>query len=167
MSKKYIKLIGPVFHNNDEYPADAVLAIPECITEQEADRLIRLGAAEICVPFVTENSNPTNQNNSNTVLSVAEMTKSQCTAELTAAGVSFVKGLKIAELQKLVSDYRNSLLEKSNVADESDDDEFDINTLTREQLELELTARAIEFTAEQSDDELRQLLIDDESDNDD
>ena len=167
MSKKYIKLIGPVFHNNEEYPADTVLAIPECITEAEADRLIRLGVAEVYASFVTENSNPANQNNSNSVLSVAEMTKSQCAAELTAAGVSFAKGLKIAELQQLVSDYRNSLLEKSNGADESDDDDLDINSLSREQLELELTARAIEFTAEQSDDELRQLLIDDESDDDD
>ena len=53
------------------------------------------------------------------------------------------------------------------IDDESNGDgELDINSLTREQLELELTARAIEFNAAQTDDELRQLLIDDESNGD-
>lgn len=160
MSKKYIKLVGPVFHNNDEYPADTVLAIPEYITEQEAERLIRLGAAETCVPFVTENSNnnPTNQNNSNNILLVAEMTKKQCQTELTAAGIVFDKKSNLAELQKLVLKLREAIENNSPA---------DIGALPRGELESELTARAIEFTAEQSDDELRQLLIDDESDDDD
>lgn len=158
MSKKYIKLIGPVFHNNNEYPANAVLAIHKCITEQEANRLIRLGVAEIYVPLVTENSNPTNQNNSNTVLPVAEMTKSQCAAELTAAGIVFNKKSNLAELQKLVLELREAIENSSHA---------DISALPRSELEKELVARAIEFTAEQSDDELRQLLIDDESDDDD
>lgn len=162
MSKKYIKLIGPVFHNKKEYTADAVLAIPQCITELEADRLIRLGIAEICVPFITENA--TNQNNSNKT-SVAEMIKLDCQNELTKAGVQFDKKASRAELQKLVFEHRKSLEEQVEQSDDTYDD-IDINLLTRDELETELTARAIEFTAEQSDDELRQLLIDDESDND-
>ncbi|MFQ1042842.1 hypothetical protein [Gilliamella sp. CG16] len=145
MSKKYIKLIGPVFHNNDEYPADTVLAIPEYITEQEAERLIRLGAAETCVPFVTENSNnnPTNQNNSNNILLVAEMTKKACQTELTAAGIVFDKKSNLAELQKLVLKLRETI-ENNTPAD--------ISALPRGELESELTARAIEFTAEQDDE---------------
>ncbi|MCX8731180.1 hypothetical protein J3U66_12400 [Gilliamella sp. B2969] len=155
MSKKYIKLIGPVFHNYIEYTTNSILSIPDDITESEADRLIKLGAAKYETVTVVFTKSATKS-------LINDMTKKQCQEELTAAGIVFDKKLNLAELQKLVSDHRTT----SKITDESDDDEFDINTLTREQLELELTARAIEFTAEQSEDELRQLLIDDESDND-
>jgi len=86
------------------------------------------------------------------------MTKAQCQTELTAAGIEFKKNANLAELQKLVNDHRESL--KQPGAKRNDDDEYDINLLTREQLESELTARAITFSSEQSDDELRQLLRD-------
>lgn len=170
MSKKYIKLLGPVFHDGIEYKADTVLTISETITESEAERLIRLGAAEIYTPIVIPETGfiPKNPDDSDKIPPVTGMTKAQCQNELTAAGIEFKKNANLAELQKLVNDHRESLKQPgANGNDDDDDDEkLDINSLTREQLELELTARAIEFSSEQSDDELRQLLIDDESNDD-
>lgn len=171
MSKKYIKLLGSVFHDGIEYKADTVLTISETITESEADRLIRLGAAEIYTPIVIpETCFTPKKTNDSDIPPVTGMTKAQCQAELTAAGIGFKKNANLAELQKLVNDHRESLKQvgdNGNDGDDDDDDEnLDINSLTREQLELELTARAIEFSSEQSDDELRQLLIDDESNDD-
>lgn len=148
MSKnKHIKLLGPVFHDDTEYAANSILSIPNDITETEAERLIKLGAAEYeTVVFAGSHvETPTLG-----TLLIDDMTKKQCQEELTAAGIEFDKKAKLDELQKLVSEHRKSL--------ETDDD--DISKLKREELEAELTARAIEFTAEQSDDELRQLLID-------
>lgn len=171
MSKKYIKLLGSVFHDGIEYKADTVLTISETITESEADRLIRLGAAEIYTPIVIPETGfiPKNPDDSDKISPVTGMTKSQCQAELTAAGIEFKKNANLAELQKLVNDHRESFKQpddNGNDGDDDDDEKLNINSLTREQLELELTARAIEFSSEQSDDELRQLLVDDESDDD-
>lgn len=175
MSKKYIKLLGPVFHDGIEYKSDTVLTISETITEDEAERLIRLGAAEIYTPIVIpETCFTPKKTNDSDIPPVTGMTKAQCQAELTAAGIEFKKNANLAELQKLVNDHRESLKQvgdngNDNDGDDDDDDDdekLDINSLTREQLELELTARAIEFSSEQSDDELRQLLIDDESNGD-
>lgn len=170
MSKKYIKLLGPVFHDGIEYKSDTVLTISETITESEAERLIRLGAAEIYTPIVIPETSfiPKNPDDSDKILPVTGMTKSQCQNELTEAGIEFKKNANLAELQKLVNDHRESLKQPGNDDDDDDDDDekLDINSLTREQIELELTARAIEFSSEQSDDELRQLLIDDESNDD-
>lgn len=160
MSKKYIKLLGSVFHDGIEYKADTVLTISETITESEAERLIRLGAAEIYTPIVIPETcfTPKKIDDSDKVPPVSGMTKAQCQTELTAAGIEFKKNANLAELQKLVNDHRESL--KQPGAKRNDDDEYDINLLTREQLESELTARAITFSSEQSDDELRQLLSD-------
>lgn len=161
MSKKYIILLSPVFHDQVEYQVGTVLTISETITEHDAERLIQLGAAQYYTSIVIpENTLPNDSNNSNNIPPVTGLTKSQCQAELTAAGVEFKKTANLAELQKLVNDYRESL--KQSGANGNDDDEIDITLLSREQLESELTARAIEFRSEQSDDELRQLLIDDE-----
>lgn len=167
MSKKYIKLLGPVFHDGIEYKADMVLTISETITESEAERLIRLGAAESYTPiFIPEKGFlPKKPDDSDKITPVTGMTKAQCQTELAAAGIGFKKNANLAELQKLVNDHRESLKQPGN-DDDDDDEKLDINSLTREQLELELTARAIEFSSEQSDDELRQLLIDDESNDD-
>lgn len=161
MSKKYIILLSPVFHDQVEYQVGTVLTISETITEHDAERLIQLGAAQYYTSIVIpENTLPNDSNNSNNIPPVTGLTKSQCQAELTAAGVEFKKTANLAALQKLVNDYRESL--KQSGANGNDDDEIDITLLSREQLESELTARAIEFRSEQSDDELRQLLIDDE-----
>lgn len=193
---KYIKLLGPVFHNDIEYDTNSILSVPDDITESESDRLIKLGAAvHEAVTIVTKTTPVEGQ-------LIDGLTKKQCQTELTAAGIVFDKKSNLAELQKLVLKLREAIenntpadigalprgeleseltaraieftaeqtddeLRQLLIDDESDDDDLDINSLSREQLELELTARAIEFTAEQSDDELRQLLIDDESDNDD
>lgn len=105
MSKKQLKLLCPVFHNDRELVADNFLFIPDEITEDDANKLIKLGVAKY----------------------------------------------EIVKKAKGTTD---------------DNDKIDINSLTRDELETELTVRAIDFTLEQSDDELRQLLIDDESDND-
>lgn len=168
MSKKYIILLSPVFHDQVEYQVGTVLTISETITEHDAERLIQLGAAQyytsIVIPENTFPNDSNNSNNSNNIPPVTGLTKSQCQAELTAAGVEFKKNANLAELQKLVNDYRESL--KQSGANGNDDDEIDITLLSREQLESELTARAIEFRSEQSDDELRQLLIDDEKNGD-
>lgn len=161
MSKKYIKLLGPVFHDGIEYKSDKVLTISETITESEAERLIRLGAAEIYTPIVIPETGfiPKNPDDSDKIPPVTGMTKAQCQAELTAAGIEFKKNANLAELQKLVNDHRESL-KQPGANGNDDDDEYDINLLTREQLESELTARAITFSSEQPDDELRQLLRD-------
>lgn len=160
MSKKYIKLLGPVFHDGIEYKSDKVLTISETITESEAERLIRLGAAEIYTPIVIpETCFTPKKTNDSDIPPVTGMTKAQCQAELTAAGIEFKKNANLAELQKLVNDHRESL-KQPGAKGNDDDDEYDINLLTREQLESELTARAITFSSEQSDDELRQLLRD-------
>lgn len=164
MSKKYIILLSPVFHDQVEYQVGTVLTISETITEHDAERLIQLGAAQYYTSIVIpENTFPNDSNNSNNIPPVTGLTKSQCQAELTAAGIEFKKNANLAELQKLVNDYRESLKQSgANGNDDDDDDEIDIALLSRDQLESELTARAIEFRSEQSDDELRQLLIDDE-----
>lgn len=169
MSKKYIKLIGPVFHDGIEYQSETVLTVSETITESDAERLVQLGAAQYYTPIVIPETGfiPKNSDDSDNTQPVTGLTKSQCQTELTAAGIEFKKNANLTELQKLVNDYRESLKQTgANGHDDNDDGEFDINSLTREQLELELTARAIEFNAEQTDDELRQLLIDDESNGD-
>jgi len=160
MPKKYIKLLGSVFHDGIEYKADTVLTISETITESEAERLIRLGAAEIYTPIVIpETCFTPKKTNDSDIPPVTGMTKAQCQNELTAAGIEFKKTANLAELQKLVNDHRESL-KQSGAKRNDDDDEYDINLLTREQLESELTARAITFSSEQPDDELRQLLRD-------
>ena len=169
MSQQYIQLIGPVFHDGIEYKSETVLTISETITESDAERLVKLGAAQYYTPIVIPETGfiPKNSDDSDNTQPVTSLTKSQCQTELTAAGIEFKKNANLTELQKLVNDYRESLKQTgANGHDDNDDGdgEFDINSLTREQLELELTARAIEFNAEQTDDELRQLLIDDESD---
>lgn len=165
MSKKYIILLSPVFHDQVEYQVGTVLTISETITEHDAERLIQLGAAQYYTSIVIpENTFPNDSNNSNNIPPVTGMTKSQCQTELTAAGIEFKKTANLAELQKLVNVYRESLQKTgANGGDDDDGDgeNLDINGLTRDQLESELTARAIEFSSEQSDDELRQLLIDD------
>ena len=166
MFKKYIKLLGPVFHDGIEYQSDTVLTISETITESEAERLVKLGAAQYYTPIVIPETRfiPKNTDNLNNIPPVTGMTKSQCQTELTAAGIEFKKTANLAELQKLVNVYRESLQKTgANGGDDDDGDgeNLDINGLTRDQLESELTARAIEFSSEQSDDELRQLLIDD------
>lgn len=169
MSQQYIQLIGPVFHDGIEYKSETVLTISETITESDAERLVQLGAAQYYTPIVIPETGfiPKNSDDSDNTQPVTGLTKSQCQTELTAAGIEFKKNANLTELQKLVNDYRESLKQTgANGNDDNDDGEFDINSLTREQLELELTARAIEFNAEQTDDELRQLLIDDESDGD-
>lgn len=170
MSKKYIKLLGPVFHDGIEYQSDTVLTISETITESEAERLIKLGAAKIYTPiFIPETGFiPKNPDDSDNIPPVTSMTKAQCQTELTAAGIEFKKNANLAELQKLINDHRELLKQPDANRNNDDDDEekLDIDSLTREQLELELIARAIEFSSEQSDDELRQLLIDDESNDD-
>ena len=171
MSQQYIQLIGPVFHDGIEYKSETVLTISETITESEAERLIKLGAAQYYTPIVIPETGfiPKNSDNSDNTRPVTSLTKSQCQTELTAAGIEFKNNSNLTELQKLVNDYRESLKQTgANGHDDNDNDdgEFDIDSLTREQLELELTARAIEFNAEQTDDELRQLLIDDESNGD-
>ena len=160
MSKKYIKLLGSVFHDGIEYKADTVLTISETITESEAERLIRLGAAESYTPIVIPETGfiPKKKDDSD-IPPVTGMTKAQCQAELTAAGIEFKKNANLAELQKLVNDHRESL-KQPGAKRNDDDDKYDINLLTREQLESELTARAITFSSEQPDDELRQLLRD-------
>lgn len=152
MSKKQIKLLAPVFHNDRELVADDFLSIPDEITEAEANRLIKLGVAKheiVKVVYATPPETPELQK------SIDEMTKQDCQHELTAAGVIFDKKAKLDELRNLVSEYRNL----SHI----DGDHVDINSLNREEMENELIARAISFSANQSDDELRQLLIDDES----
>ena len=171
MSQQYIQLIGPVFHDGIEYKSETVLTISETITESDAERLVKLGAAQYYTPIVIPETGfiPKNSDDSDNTQPVTDLTKSQCQTELTAAGIEFKKNSNLTELQKLVNDYRESLKQTgANGHDDNDDGdgELDINSLTREQLELELTARAIEFNAEQTDDELRQLLIDDESNDD-
>jgi hypothetical protein len=146
MSQKKIKLLGIVFHDDHEYPANSVLTIPDQITETEANRLIQLNAAEY-VEFIDETE--------------PELTKKQCQEILTAAGIAFDKKMKLAELLELVTNYQKSLENDSD-----DEHKIDINKLNRDEIEAELTARAIEFNSEQSDDELRQLLIDDDSTDD-
>lgn len=167
MSQKYIKLIGPVFHDGIEYKSETVLTISETITESDAERLVRLGAAQYYTSIVIPETGfiPKNSDNSDNTQPVTSLTKSQCQTELTAAGIEFKKTANLAELQKLVNDYRESL-QKTGANGDDDGENLDINGLTRDQLESELTARAIEFRSEQTDDELRQLLIDDESDGD-
>ena len=161
MSKKYIILLSPVFHDQVEYQVGTVLTISETITEHDAERLIQLGAAQYYTSIVIpENTFSNDSNNSNNIPPVTGMTKSQCQTELTAAGIEFKKTANLAELQKLVNVYRESL-QKTGANGDDDGENLDINGLTRDQLESELTARAIEFSSEQSDDELRQLLIDD------
>ena len=154
MSKnKHIKLIGPVFHDDTEYAANSILSIPNDITEIDAERLIKLGAADYeTVVFAGSHVEAPPLG----TLLIDDMTKKQCQEELTAAGIEFDKKAKLDELQKLVSEHRKSL--------ENNGDNADINKLTREELEAELTARAIEFNAEQTDAELRQLLIDNDDD---
>ena len=164
MSKKYIILLSPVFHDQVEYQVGTVLTISETITEHDAERLIQLGAAQYYTPIVIPETRfiPKNTDNLNNIPPVTGMTKSQCQTELTAAGIEFKKTANLAELQKLVNVYRESLQKTgANGGGDDDGENLDINGLTRDQLESELTARAIEFSSEQSDDELRQLLIDD------
>ena len=167
MSQQYIQLIGPVFHDGIEYKSETVLTISETITESDAERLVKLGAAQYYTPIVIPETGfiPKNSDNSDNTRPVTSLTKSQCQTELTAAGIEFKKNANLTELQKLVNDYRG-LLKQTGDNGHDGDGKLDINSLTREQLELELTARAIEFNAEQTDDELRQLLIDDESNGD-
>lgn len=146
MSQKTIKLLGIVFHDDHEYPANSVLSIPDQITEIEANRLIQLNAAEY-VEFIDKTE--------------PELTKKQCQEILTAAGIEFDKKMKLAALLELVTNYQKSLEN-----DSGDEHKIDINKLNRDEIEAELTARAIEFNSEQSDDELRKLLIDDDSTDD-
>lgn len=170
MSKKQIKLLAPVFHNDRELVADDFLSIPDEITEAEANRLIKLGVAKheiVKVVYATPPETPETPEppappaplappeTPELQKSIDEMTKQDCQHELTAAGVIFDKKAKLDELRNLVSEYRNL----SHI----DGDHVDINSLNREEMENELIARAISFSANQSDDELRQLLIDDES----
>ena len=173
----YIQLLSPVFHNLVEYPAGTILAISENLNEHDAERLIQLGAAQYYDQIaITENQRVLkNTDDSNGITPVTEMTKSQCQTELTAAGVVFKKTDNLATLQQLVNEHRESLKKHgANGNDDDDDDDdndddddgIDISSLSREQLELELTARTIPFNSEQSDDELRQLLINYESDDD-
>ena len=165
----YIQLLSPVFHNLVEYPAGTILAISDNLDEHDAERLIQLGAAQYYDQIaITENQRVLkNTDDSNGITPVTEMTKSQCQTELTAAGVVFKKTDNLATLQQLVNEHRESLKKHgANGNDDNDDDGIDILSLSREQLELELTARAIPFNSEQSDDELRQLLINYESDDD-
>ena len=165
----YIQLLSPVFHNLVEYPAGTILAISENLNEHDAERLIQLGAAQYYDQIaITENQRVLkNTDDSNGITPVTEMTKSQCQTELTAAGVVFKKTDNLATLQQLVNEHRESLKKHgANGNDDDDDDGIDISSLSREQLELELTARTIPFNSEQSDDELRQLLINYESDDD-
>lgn len=163
----YIQLLSPVFHNLVEYPAGTILAISENLNEHDAERLIQLGAAQYYDQIaITENQRVLkNTDDSNGITPVTEMTKSQCQTELTAEGVVFKKTDNLATLQQLVNEHRESLKKHgANGNDDDDDDGIDISSLSREQLELELTARTIPFNSEQSDDELRQLLINYESD---
>lgn len=165
----YIQLLSPVFHNLVDYPAGTILAISENINEHDAERLIQLGAAQYYDQIaITENQRVLkNTDDSNGITPVTEMTKSQCQTELTAAGVVFKKTDNLATLQQLVNEHRESLKKhgaNGNDDNDDDDDGIDISSLSREQLELELTARTIPFNSEQSDDELRQLLINYESD---
>lgn len=167
----YIQLLSPVFHNLVEYPAGTILAISENLNEHDAERLIQLGAAQYYDQIaITENQRVLkNTDDSNGITPVTEMTKSQCQTELTAAGVVFKKTDNLATLQQLVNEHRESLKKHGANDDDDDyddDDGIDISSLSREQLELELTARTIPFNSEQSDDELRQLLINYESDDD-
>jgi len=169
----YIQLLSPVFHNLVEYPAGTILAISENLNEHDAERLIQLGAAQYYDQIaITENQRVLkNTDDSNGITPVTEMTKSQCQTELTAAGVVFKKTDNLATLQQLVNEHRESLKkhgvnDDNDDYDDDDDDGIDISSLSREQLELELTARTIPFNSEQSDDELRQLLINYESDDD-
>ena len=165
MSQQYIQLIGPVFHDGIEYKSETVLTISETITKSDAERLVKLGAAQYYTPIVIPETGfiPKNSDNSDNTQPVTSLTKSQCQTELTAAGIEFKKNANLTELQKLVNDYRESLKQTGDNGHDGDG-ELDINSLTREQLELELTARAIEFNAEQTDAELRQLLIDNDDD---
>lgn len=167
MSKKQIKLLAPVFHNDRELVADDCLSIPDEITAAEANRLIKLGVAKheiVKVFYATPPAPPAPPEppeppappeTPELQKSIDEMTKQDCQNELTAAGVLFNKTAKLDELKNLVSEHRNL----SHI----DGDHVDINSLNREEMENELIARAIPFSANQSDDELRQLLLDDES----
>lgn len=165
MSEKYIKLLGPVFHNNKEYNAEAILIIPENITEEEAERLIKFKAAEYFTPIVIKtNTAETGKQppvNSNKDIPPSEMNKAQCQEELENLGIKYSKKATLGELQQLISDHRDSLQQKLEDKEEGEGEEGkDINSMTREQLESELTVRAIPFNADQSDDDLRKLLTD-------
>jgi len=165
MSEKYIKLLGPVFHNNKEYNAEALLIIPENITEEEAERLIKFKAAEYFTPIVIKtNTAETGKQppvNSNKDIPPSEMNKAQCQEELENLGIKYSKKATLGELQQLISDHRDSLQQKLEDKEEGEGEEGkDINSMTREQLESELTVRAIPFNADQSDDDLRKLLTD-------
>ena len=244
MSEKYIKLLGPVFHNNKEYNAEAILIIPENITEEEAERLIKFKTAEYFTPIVIKTNTaetgkqpPVNSNkdippsemnkaqcqeelenlgikyskkatlgelqqlisdqrdslqhkfktaeyftpiviktntaetgkqppvNSNKDIPPSEMNKAQCQEELENLGIKYSKKATLGELQQLISDQRDSLQQKLEDKEEGEkggegEEGKDINSMTREQLESELTVRAISFNSDQSDDDLRKLLTD-------
>ena len=170
MSEKYIKLLGPVFHNNKEYNAEAILIIPENITEEEAERLIKFKTAEYFTPIVIKtNTAETGKQppvNSNKDIPPSEMNKAQCQEELENLGIKYSKKATLGELQQLVSDHRDSLQQKLEDKEEGEKGEGeegkDINSMTREKLESELTVRAISFNSDQSDDDLRKLLTDEE-----
>lgn len=153
MHKTQLKLLGPVFHNDRELVANEFLSIPDEITEAEANRLIKLGAAKYEIVEIVYVKSPEPPESPERQKSIDEMTKLDCQNELTAAGVPFDKKAKLDELINLVSEHRNL----------SPADDVNFNLLNREEMENELTARAILFTSEQSDDELRQLLINDEA----
>lgn len=169
MSEKYIKLLGPVFHNNKEYNAEAILIIPENITEEEAERLIKFKTAEYFTPIVIKtNTAETGKQppvNSNKDIPPSEMNKAQCQEELENLGIKYSKKATLGELQQLISDQRDSLQQKLEDKEEGEkggegEEGKDINSMTREQLESELTVRAISFNSDQSDDDLRKLLTD-------
>lgn len=172
MSEKYIKLLGPVFHNNKEYNAEAILIIPENITEEEAERLIKFKTAEYFTPIVIKtNTAETGKQppvNSNKDIPPSEMNKAQCQEELENLGIKYSKKATLGELQQLISDHRDSLQQKLEDKEEGEkgggegegEEGKDINSMTREKLESELTVRAISFNSDQSDDDLRKLLTD-------
>lgn len=149
-----IKLLAPINHDGENLEVGTEIVV----TEKQAARLIDFNVAELIdakvnpTPSKTEPADP-----------IASMTKKDCIAELTAAGIEADGKLKAPELQNMVRELR---LKQAGGLPENDDDELNPAEMDREELESALTARAIDFDSEDTDEDLRELLIEAiESDN--
>lgn len=141
-----IKLLAPISHDGKWLLKDAEITV----TEEQAARLIDFNVAIL----LDKNANPsTPKKPPEDPISV--MSKKECIAELTEAGVEFDSKAKLGELQDLVRELRSK--HKGGLPD--DNDELNPAKMDREELELALTERAIDFNSDDTDDALRDLLI--------
>lgn len=140
-----IKLLAPISHDNNDFGIGEEIKV----TDKQATRLVSLGVAKII-----DSSTSTNEDDADPI---SQLTKKECMAELEQAGINFDAKLKLAELQSMVRELRLKKLTEESSDNEKPDE--DPNLMSREQLEAELTLRAIEFDGESDDDELRELVI--------